>query len=223
MAHAPRTFQVAGVGGVPANAVAVTGSLAVTGQTGPGFVYLGPDPVAQPTSSTVNFPSADTRATGVTVALGPGGTLSATFGYAGSTHLVFDVTGYFVPDGSGATFVPLSPSRLLDTRTGNGLAGPFSAHAARTFQVHGRGGVPATAVGITGNLAVTGQSGPGFAFLGPDPVAQPTSSTLNFPSADTRATGVTVALGPGGTLSATFGYAGTTHLIFDVTGYFYTD
>ena len=30
-------------------------------------------------------------------ALGPGGTLSATFGYAGTTHLVFDVTGYFVP------------------------------------------------------------------------------------------------------------------------------
>ncbi len=121
----------------------------------------------------MNFPAADTRATGVTVALGPGGTLSATFGYAGSTHLVFDVTGYFVPDGSGATFVPLSPSRLLDTRVGNGLGGPFSAHAPRTFQVHGRGGVPATAVGVTGNLAVTGQSGPGFAFLGPDPVAQP--------------------------------------------------
>jgi hypothetical protein len=33
----------------------------------------------------------------VTVALSPTGSLSATSGYAGSTDLVFDVTGYFVP------------------------------------------------------------------------------------------------------------------------------
>jgi len=30
-----------------------------------------------------------------------------------------------------------------------------------------------------------------------------------------------VALGPCGTLSATSGYAGTTDLVFDVTGYFF--
>ncbi len=105
----PRTFQVAGVGGVPATAVAVTGILAVTGQSGARVLLPRPGAGHQPTSSTLNFPAADTRATGVTVALGPGGTLSATFGYAGSTHLVFDVTGYFVPDGSGAAYVPLSP------------------------------------------------------------------------------------------------------------------
>jgi hypothetical protein len=119
-----------------------------------------------------------------------------------------------------ATYVPLSPSRLLDTRFGNGLSGPFSAHTPRTFQVAGRGGVPANAVAITGNLTVTNQSGAGFVFLGPDPVPNPSSSTLNFPLGDTRANGVTVALGPGGTLSATFGYSGTTDLVFDVTGYF---
>ena len=119
------------------------------------------------------------------------------------------------------TYVPISPSRLLDTRVGNGLAGPFSAHSPRTFQVAGLGGVPANAVAVTGNLAVTNQTSAGFVYLGPDPVAAPTSSTLNFPLADTRASGVTVALGPGGTLSATFGYTGTSDLVFDVTGYFF--
>ncbi len=219
-AHTPRTFQVSGRGGVPANAVAVTGNLTVTGQSGAGFVYLGPDPVANPSSSTLNFPAADTRANGVTVALGAGGTLSATFGYSGATELIFDVTGYFVNDGSGATFVPLSPFRLLDTRFGNGLSGPFSAQSPRTFQVHGRGGVPASAVAVTGNLTVTGQTASGYAYLGPDPLANPPSSTLNFPWGDTRANGLTVALGAGGVLSGTYGYAGSTALIFDVTGYF---
>ena len=218
----PRTFQVTGQGGVPATANAVTGNLTVTEQTGAGYVYLGPTPVTSPTSSTLNFPLWDNRANGVTVALSPTGSLSATYGAAGgSTHLVFDVTGYFVPDGSGARFVPLTPSRLLDSRYGNGLSGPFSAWAPRTFQAQGRGGVPATAVAVTGNVTVTEQTAVGYAYLGPDPLSSPPSSTLNFPLWDNRANGVTVALGPSGSLSATYGAtAGSTHLIFDVTGYF---
>ncbi len=222
-ANTPRAFQVAGLGGVPAGAVAVTGNLTVTGQSGGGYVYLGPDQVANPSSSTLNFPAGDSRANGVTVALGPGGTLAATLGVPGTTHLLFDVTGYFVTDGSGATYVALSPSRLLDTRVGNGLSGPFSANNPRSYQVHGRGGVPATAVAVTGNLTVTGQSGAGYTYLGPDPVANPTSSTLNFPAGDTRANGATVALGAGGTLAATLALTGSTHLVYDVTGYFYMD
>ncbi len=196
--YTPRTFQVAGPGRGAGECRGGHRNLTVTGQTSAGFVYLGPDPAPGPTSSTLNFPAGDTRANGVTVALGPGGTLSATLAPAGSTHLLFDVTGYFVPDGSGATYVPLSPARLLDSRSGTGLSGPFAAHTRRApSRLPGWAGCRPTAVAVTGNLTVTGQSGPGFAYLGPDPVANPTSSTLNFPAGDTRATGVTVALGRG--------------------------
>jgi hypothetical protein len=222
-AMTPRSFQVAGLGGVPANAVGVTGNLTATNQSSGGFVFLGPDPLANPSSSTLNFPLGDTRANGVTVALGLDGTLSATFGYSGSTDLIFDVTGYFVADASGATYGPLAPDRLLDTRFGTGLTGKFFAMTPRTFQVAGIGDVPANAVGVTGNLTATNQSNAGFVFLGPDPEANPGSSTLNFPLGDTRANGVTVALSLTGSLSATFGYSGTTDLVFDVTGYFVPD
>ena len=132
------------------------------------------------------------------------------------------MTGYFVPGTSGATYVPLTPSRLLDTRSGNGLSGPFTNHAARTFGVSGRGGVPSNAIAVTGNLTVTGQTSPGYLFIGPVAMNDPTSSTLNFPVGDDRANGVTVALG-GGTLSVTFVAptpGPTAHVIFDVTGYF---
>src|SRR3990170_3209779 len=222
-AGVPRTFQVAGRGGVPANAVAVTGNLTATNQTAAGYVFLGPDPTPAPTSSTLNFPLADNRANGVTLALGAGGTLSATLAPSGTTDLVFDVTGYFVPDASGASYVPLAPARLLDSRFGNGLSGQFSAGVPRTFQVAGRGGVPANAVAVTGNLTATNQTAAGYVFLGPDPTPAPTSSTLNFPLADNRANGVTLALGAGGTLSATLAPSGTTDLVFDVTGYFVPD
>jgi hypothetical protein len=75
---------------------------------------------------------------------------------------------------------------------------------------------------VTGNLTVTSQTSPGYLFIGPNATNDPTSSTLNFPWADDRANGVTVALGSG-TLSVTFiapTSGPTTQVIFDVTGYF---
>jgi hypothetical protein len=210
---------------VPASAIAVTGNLTVTDQTTLGFLYMGPVPMDNPTSSTLNFPLGDDRANAVTVALGAGGTLSVA--YAAPTlgptaHVIFDVTGYFVPDSSGATYVPLTPRRLLDTRYGTGLSGAFSSHVARTFGVTG-GAVPATAIAVTGNLTVTQQTSLGFLYIGPVRKDNPTSSTLNFPLGDDRANAVTVALGAGGALSVTYAaptYGPTAHVIFDVTGYF---
>jgi serine protease inhibitor ecotin len=225
--NVPRSFQVTGLGGVPLNATAVTGNLTTTGSNKAGFAYLGPHPLANPPSSTLNFTAADNRANGVTVALGNTGMLSATLGGpAGITsHFVFDVTGYFVPDDSGDTFVPLTPARLLDSRINQGVAGAFLRNVPQTFQVTGLGGVPSTATAVTGNLTATAMTAPGFAYLGPDPLANPPTSTLNFPAGDDRANGVTVALRDDGTLSATFGgpAGSSTHLVFDVTGYFISD
>jgi hypothetical protein len=224
--HVARTFQVTGSGGVPGTATAVTGNLTVTSQTSNGFLFIGPSPLNDPTTSTLNFPVRDDRANAVTVALGSGGRLSIT--YAAPTlgrtaHVIFDVTGYFMPGKTGDTYVPLTPARILDTRSAMGLAGGFSSHVARTFQVTGKGGVPAGATAVTGNLTVTGQTSNGFLFVGPLPLNDPTSSTLNFPLGDDRANAVTVALGSSGTLSVT--YAAPTlgpaaQVIFDVTGYF---
>ena len=229
--HVARTFQVTGgTSGVPANATAVTGNLTVTGQSSLGFLYLGPVATNNPTSSTLNFPVNDDRANGVTVALGAGGTLSATYATptAGqTTHVIFDVTGYFTPDTTGAYYFPLAPARLLNTVTNTGLTGTFSSHVARTFQVTGgTSGVPANATAVTGNLTVTGQTSLGFLYVGPVAVNDPTSSTLNFPVGDDRANGVMVALGAGGTLSVTYAAPSlgpTAQVIFDVTGYFSPD
>jgi hypothetical protein len=224
--HEARTFQVTGNGGVPAGATAVTGNLTVTGQTSPGYLFLGPIATDDPTSSTLNFPVGDDRANAVTVALGAGGALSVTFVAPAPgpiAHVIFDVTGYFVPDSSSATYLALTPARVLDTRDGTGLAGSSGSHAARTFGVSGNGGVPSNAIAVTGNLTVTGQTSPGYLFLGPVATNDPTSSTLNFPVGDDRANGVTVALGDGGTLSVTFvapAPGPIAHVIFDVTGYF---
>jgi hypothetical protein len=129
----------------------------------------------------------------------------------------------------GATYKTVTPNRLVDSRSGNGLSSGLTAGQARTFIVTNRAlgdatkNIPADAVAVTGNLTVTGQTAKGYFVLAPN--ALTSTSTLNFPLGDTRANGVTVPLGTNGTngtLSITYvAPAGNTaQVIFDVTGYF---
>ena len=220
---APRQFQVSGRDPIPANAVAVTGNLTSTRSTTGGVLVVGPVFTAAPNFTTLNHTQADNRANNVTIGLDSTGMLSVVFLGAGKTHVLFDVTGYFTADDTGATFVPVTPSRLLDNRSGiGGISGRFVSGRDRSFQVTGRGGVPAQAVAVTGNLTLVKPTSLGNAFIGPSAVQSTVkSSTINAPAGDTRANGTTVKLSPAGTLSVLYwGRAGSTaDVLFDVTGY----
>jgi hypothetical protein len=221
---------------VPANATAVTGNLTVTNQSSSGFLALTPTkPSGTPTTSTLNFPKGDNRANAVTVPLSGGKLWVTLVGKSGSTaDVIFDVTGYFVADASGATYVALTPNRLVDSRldphSGKrlGLGASLTSGTAAEFTAVDRSldprlNVPSGSVAVTGNLTVTNQGSSGFLALTPeDPRGMPATSTLNFPKGDNRANAVTVALSPTGTLWVTFiSKGGTlTDVIFDVTGYF---
>jgi hypothetical protein len=226
-ANTPRTFQVATRGGVPAGAAAVTGNVTVTGETNSWAIYIGPDAIVKPSTSTINFSKGDVTANGLTVALGAGGTLSATYlATAGNTtDLVFDVTGYFTPDTTGATYHPLTPARVLDTRKAVGLSGKLVANTPRTFAVWLAGGVPGNATAVTGNVTVTGSTNSWAVYLGPTAVVKPATSTINFKKGQVLANNLTVALSPTGSLSATYlsSAGNTTDLVFDVTGYYTAD
>jgi serine protease inhibitor ecotin len=228
LVNTPRQFQVTGSLGVPANATAVTGNLTVTQQQGYGYLFIGPNAQANPTSSTLNFPTGEDRANSVTVALSGGGTLWITYVSiipGALTHAIFDVSGYFTPDTSGVKYFPITPVRILDSRPGGvGSLSTFHSNVAQTFTVAGLNGVPSGATAVTGNLTVTQQTQFGYLFAGPVAENNPTTSNLNFPLGDNRANQVTVALGSG-TLSITYvglSLSGTAEAIFDLTGYFMT-
>ena len=129
---------------------------------------------------------------------------------------------------SGSVYVPLTPNRVLDSRINLGITGKIHNQVAASFQVTGlhpldlTTNVPAEAVGVTGNLTVTQQSMLGYLSLTPEPDNNPTTSTLNFPTGENRANAVTGSLGTGGKLSVTYVAkpGATTHVVFDVTGYF---
>ena len=226
-ANENRTFQVAGVGAIPANAKAITGNLTVVNQTGAGFVTLATNPPpANPATSTINFPVGDARANGVTVKLSGTGTLSAVYKAPNgrTTHLILDVTGYYLDNLNGARFVAVAPGRRMDTRfpaPQEGLTGAFSANNARTLVIEPYQGVPANATAITGNLTVVGQTRAGFVSMTPVADDTPDTSTLNFPLGDVRANGVTGPLSGAGSVGLVYkASGGLTHLILDITGYF---
>ncbi|HET9521212.1 MAG TPA: hypothetical protein VFO73_09225 [Candidatus Limnocylindrales bacterium] len=225
----PQTLSIAGETGtnVPANATAITGNLTVVNQSKAGYLSVTPDPpVGVPASSTLNFPLGDVRANGLTADLNGAGDLSITYTAAAgaTTHVLLDITGYYVEDTSGLLFYPLNPGRVLDSRSGaklTGLTGAFSANLARTLDVDGHWGVPVSAEAITGNLTAVNQTAAGFIAVTPVATNNPTTSSINFPLGDIRANGITVPLDSGSTGIVYKAVAGrTTHVLLDVTGYF---
>ena len=130
---------------------------------------------------------------------------------------------------SNSVYVPLAPSRVLDTRSGNGLSsGALTPHVPQTLQVANRFpsdpsvNVPSSATAVTGNLTVTGATLQGYVALTPIQVAYPGTSTINFGANQDVANGVTVPLGTGGVICLTYVAkpGGRVDVILDITGYF---
>jgi hypothetical protein len=223
------SFPIAGKGGIPANAIAITANLTVTNATARGWVYLGPTIWGTPVSSTINFLAKDNRANGVTVPLSSTGSVAAWYRGSGtnaSVDVIIDITGYYTADTSGYGFVSFGPHRILDTRDGTGLSGKFESAKPRAIQVAGVDGLPATGIkAVVGNLTVVYPTQRGYAYLGPVATASPSSSTLNFPVGDIRANNFIVPVAADGTIGLDYAstYAGTADFVIDISGYFVAD
>jgi hypothetical protein len=114
---------------IPASATAVTFNLTATGATAATFVTAWPTGTGRPTASNLNLPAGDTRPNLVTVAVGADRKVNL-YNLAGSLHLIVDLAGFYTPE-YGAHFLPLDPTRLLDTRYGTGgHTGPLGQRAS---------------------------------------------------------------------------------------------
>ena len=115
----------------------------------------------------------------------------------------------------------VTPSRVLDTRTGLGApAGAIPAGSSRSLQVAGRGGVPASGVGtVVLNLTAVKPSRGGYLTVYPAGSARPTTSNLNYPAGRPAVANlVHVAVGSGGAVTIYAGGADV-HVVADVYGW----
>ena len=119
-----RALKVAGTTtpSVPAAAVAVTINVTVTQATAASHLVVYPAGATRPSTSTLNMVKGSTVANATVATVGSGGQVNL-YNNAGSVHVIVDVTGYLLP---GMGYIPLTPVRVADTRSGDYYQG-FSA------------------------------------------------------------------------------------------------
>jgi hypothetical protein len=211
-ANATTVVPAAGLAGLPAaGASAVVVNLTATDVRATGYVTAwGSGP--QPATSNLNVELGVTRANQAIVPMGADGTISLY--NAAPMQLIVDVVGYITdataPESNKGLFVPVTPTRLLDSREAVGIPGRGCVATVRALA--------GTSAAVT-NLTITESYRAGFATAWPSDKPQPTVSTLNIDQPDqTRPNHAVVPLAPDGTFSVYLEPRG--HLIADLTGYY---
>jgi sugar lactone lactonase YvrE len=123
---------------------------------------------------------------------------------------------------TAGTYTPLTPARLLDTRSGIGApAKAIPAGGAVTVAVAGRGGVPATAGAVQLTVTAVGPTAGGHLIVWPHGAARPAASTLNFAANQIIANSAVVRLPAAGSLDVYNGQlTGSVQVVVDVSGYY---
>jgi len=132
--------------------------------------------------------------------------------------------GRSTPEHDSNQFVPVSPSRMLDTRDGTGgTTGPIAADTSFDLQITGTpiGDpiVPVGAIAVVLNLTYVDGAGPGFITVWPHGEQRPLASSLNKVGAGPLGNMLTVKLGADGALSI-FNQRSPAHFVADIAGYY---
>jgi hypothetical protein len=142
-----------------------------------------------------------------------------------ATDVLFDVDGYFAPaNGSGLTFYPVSPCRVVDTRAAAGFSGPFGppslvAGTPRSFPIQSSiCEIPSSASAYSLNVTAIPPGYEGALTIWPTGLAMPNASTLNSYLGAIVANAAIVPAGSSGAISVNVTQA--TDLLIDVNGYF---
>ena len=144
--------------------------------------------------------------------------------------LTLGTLGVLVPTGpalaadAGSTYVPLSPTRILDTRDGtgrSGVSGPIPAGGTLELTVTGLAGVPATGVeAVTLNVTATnGTALDSYLTVFPTGAIRPLASNLNFNAGKTVPNLVMARVGEGGKVTI-YNNSGTADVVADLQGWY---
>ncbi len=151
-----------------------------------------------------------------------GAAVAVTLGVGGGLHFANAATS-----NAKSTFVAITPTRIVDTRSNIGLAGKFADGVGRIVQVTGTVPVPtgtqlvvpSTATAIVANVTVVDPSSGGFLSVRPgDATGTPSTSNLNYQPGQNIPNSVTVGLVDGKV--QIFLGGGTAHVLVDIVGFY---
>jgi Pro-kumamolisin, activation domain len=209
-------LTLAGVDKVPSDGTvtSVVLNVTVTAPTGGGYATVYPDGTAKTSASNVNFSKGETIPNLVTVPLGSDGAVDLYNDSTGTVQFVADLEGYYEQGTGGAKYHALNPTRLIDTRHGEGetSVSPL-AKSGGTLTL----ALPPSYSAVVANLTVTAPVGGGY--LSVYPIGgTPSSSSVNFSANETIANLGLITSKSGIVFSNQA--TGTTQLVMDLEGYF---
>jgi hypothetical protein len=212
------SFAVAGVGGVPATGVtAVLVDVTDVASASGGYLALFPQGTTfNGAMSMVNAGGGQIISNTVVVPVPASGKISVYTSAA--AHIVADVEGYYTSAaGTGGGFVPVDPTRLVDTRSGTGgAAGTIPSGGNRTFTLTG-GVIPAGSSAVFIDLIATGATA--YGWVGAFASGGTNRSVMDYVPG-TTAHGVSVKLGTDGKATFTNNSGSAIHLVMTAEGYF---
>jgi hypothetical protein len=184
---------------VPATASAVVVNVTAIGNA-PSYLTAYPAGATRPLAASLNFGPGQIISNRSVVGVGTGGQIDI-YNYAGDANVDVDVDGYYSGGeaGSGSVFVPITPVRVVDTRSSTDGAA-IASGASESFVLTSGSTIPATATAVAANFTVVPEGGAGFITVYPTsdntpPLASDVNwaagsgPTPNFTVADTDGTG----------------------------------
>jgi hypothetical protein len=203
--------------GVPADATALAITLTAAGAVSPGYATAFPAGAEPGDASHLNFDTVDPeRASAAIVQVSPTGLSVRT---SGEAHLIVDVTAYFTGDTAASStdglFVPMEPTRVVDTRRTSplGVSVPLYRDGALDLAL------PQAAAAAVLNLTVTATSARGHLSARAGGAPLPPTSSLN--AAHSSDTAAAMWLGAASTTGVRLSSAGmSTHMVVDQFGWF---
>ena len=202
-------LSLAGLFGVPSDAVAVALNVTVDQPAAAGFVTVYPCGTVAPTASNVNYAAGETTSNAVTAYLGDVGKICIFT--MSPAHLVIDVNGAYNQTSRVGLVPGLFPTRLFDSRDTDAMVAAGTVHQ---LAVVGSAGVPEDATAVVLNVTVDQPSTDGFVTVYPCGTGTPVASNVNFVAGETTSNSVVVSTGTGTVCIFTMS---TTHVIVDVT------
>lgn len=201
-----RTIRIGGP-----NDVAASINVTVVDAAAPGFLSVLGANDTTPQVSTVNF-DREPAANHVIATIRNG-----TIGLHASVdaHVIIDINGFFRP-GTGHNLVPITPTRVLDTRAPH--IARLTPGTTRTVKVAGTpNGAPANATAVALNLTMVNPASGGYLSVWPNGAAATDVSNVNVRPGETRPNSTIVPVGRDGNITISTSIA--TDLLIDVAGY----
>lgn len=213
-------------GKIPSGITAVavnTTAIAETAHASYGYLTVYPSDVSAPASSNLDFSTGETIPNLVETKVSADGHVTVLNGAVGNVDFILDVQGYYAAPGAGGglKYVPITPSRVLDTRSDQSGLDPDVNVGTIDF-TQPEGDLPTGTAAIVWNVtAVPDTTAPSFGFITvyPDAASPPATSNLDFKTGQYISNLVISGLSGAGIVDVASGAVGYVDVIGDLQGY----